>query len=251
MVGRSLYNENRILYRKEIINGEEIYIFSNNPDDELYSVTFTLVGDNQGDYELSSSNAINNIYEYVVPINGIPQGNYAPVVQLVAPTLLQIAVINGEYAPSEKTNVSFELAGSKNDLNLFSNLDDENNNGYAGKLTVQQSIIKQDSLWNLNAIADIDYINQDFKTIQRLYRPEFNRDWNLSQNSTNLQNTTLGNQALISAGFEAFHPEKGNASYNFQHLNYSGTFIGSKHNLNTNLRLKKLNISYNISNGKI
>ena len=237
------YNENRILYRKEIINGEEIYIFSNNPDDELYSVTFTLVGDNQGDYELSSSNAINNIYEYVVPINGIPQGNYAPVVQLVAPTLLQIAVINGEYAPSEKTNVSFELAGSKNDLNLFSNLDDENNNGYAGKLTVQQSIIKQDSLWNLSAIADVDYINQDFKTIQRLYRPEFNRDWNLSQNSTNLQNTTLGNQALISAGFEAFHPEKGNASYNFQHLNYSGTFIGSKHNLNTNLRLKKLNIS--------
>ena len=237
------YNENRILYRKEIINGEEIYIFSNNPDDELYSVTFTLVGDNQGNYILSSSNAINNIYEYVAPINGIPQGNYAPVVQLVAPTLLQIAVINGEYAPSEKTNVSFELAGSKNDLNLFSNLDDENNNGYAGKLTVQQSIIKQDSLWNLSAIADVDYINQDFKTIQRLYRPEFNRDWNLSQNSTNLQNTTLGNQALISAGFEAFHPEKGNASYNFQHLNYSGTFIGSKHNLNTNLRLKKLNIS--------
>ena len=247
------YNENRILYRKELVNGNPIYIFSNNPNDTLYNVTFTLVGENNGDYILSTSNTITNIYEYIAPINGIKQGNYAPVVQLDAPTLLQIAVVNANYNPNKNTSINFELAASKNDLNLFSTIDDNNNNGFANKLNVTQNIIKNDSLWSVKTIADLDYIQQDFKTIQRLYQPEFNRDWNLSQNTTQLQNSNLGNQALLSTGFEVFHPKKGFTNYTFQHLNYSGTFNGNKHNLSTNLKLKKLRFvsqtSYLKSNG--
>jgi len=70
------YSENRILYKKELIGTDEIFVFSNNPDDELYSVRFTLVGTNQGNYILSNNNAISNIYEYVAPVGGVPQGNY-------------------------------------------------------------------------------------------------------------------------------------------------------------------------------
>ena len=94
-------------------------MFSNNPDDDLFSVRFTLVGDNLGNYIVSSINAISTIYEYVAPIAGTPQGNFAPIVQLVAPNKLQMAVLNGNYAPTQKTNIGFEVAGSKNDLNLF------------------------------------------------------------------------------------------------------------------------------------
>ena len=54
-------NENRILYKKELIGGVEAFVFSNNPDDELFRVTFSRVGTNLGDYNLSSINAINNI----------------------------------------------------------------------------------------------------------------------------------------------------------------------------------------------
>ncbi|HLT54313.1 MAG TPA: hypothetical protein VKZ97_10490, partial [Flavobacteriaceae bacterium] len=103
------YNENRILYRKEFINGVEAFVFSNNPDDELFSVTFTNVGNNQGNYIITNSSAISNIYEYVEPIGGVPQGNYEPIVRLIAPTKLQMAVVNGSYKPSEKTRVAFEL----------------------------------------------------------------------------------------------------------------------------------------------
>ena len=78
-------NDNRILYKKEVIDGVEAFVFSNNPDDTLYRVTFSQVGLNQGDYNLISTNAINNIYEYA----GVFQGNYAPIVQLIAPTKLQ------------------------------------------------------------------------------------------------------------------------------------------------------------------
>jgi len=75
----------------------------------------------------------------------VPQGNYEPVTQLVAPERLQVAVLNGRYKPTEKTDVFFELAASKNDANLFSNLDDDNNDGFAGKLTLKQNIVKTDS----------------------------------------------------------------------------------------------------------
>ena len=228
------FNENRILYKKEVINTVEVFVFSNNPNDDLFSVKFSLVGENQGNYILSSINAISNIYEYVVPIAGIPQGNFEPIIQLIAPTKFQIALINGSYRPSEKTTINFELAGSKNDLNLFSSLDDTNNDGFAGKLKVEHSIIKNDSIWNLNAIIDGDFIQDDFRTIERLYRAEFNRDWNIE--------TPLGNQQLLTSGLQLFHPKKGVISYQFEHLNYSENFNGNRHLTTVNLRLNRFNI---------
>ncbi|MGE5943409.1 MAG: hypothetical protein ACM31G_03615 [Flavobacteriales bacterium] len=229
------YNENRILYKKEFINGIEAYVFSNNPEDELYRVTFSQVGPNQGNYVLSSINAINNIYEYVEPLAGIPQGNFNPIVQLIAPTKLQIAVINGQYNPTEKTNISFEAAGSKNDLNLFSTTDDANNDGFAGKLKVTQTIFKKDSLWTLDAFADADYIHKNFKTIQRLYNAEFSRDWNID--------SPLGNQQLIITGLNLFHPEKGSGNYHFEQLEFSENFNGNRHVFNANLLLNKFQIT--------
>jgi len=228
------YSDNRILYKKELINGIETFVFSNNPDDELYRVTFSLVGVNKGDYVLSNVNAISNIYEYIEPVAGIPQGNYAPIVQLIAPTKLQIAVLNGSYNPSEKTAINFEMAGSKNDLNLFSNLNDSNNDGFAGKLKISQYIIKKDSLWNLNAFFDVDYIQNNFKTIERLYKAEFSRDWNIEN--------PLGNQQLFISGLLLNHPEKGLASYQFEHLGFSENFNGNRHVANLNLSLNKFNL---------
>jgi len=234
------FDENRILYRRDIVGTQDIFVFSNNPDDELFDVRFTLVGDNQGDYILASSQAISNIFEFVAPINGISQGNYAPIVQLISPVKLQIAVVNGAYNPSEKTNINFELAGSTNDLNLFSSLDDDDNDGFAGNLQINHSLIKNDSLWNLTAFANGNFVQQDFQTIEQLYNAEFNRDWNIID-------IPLGDQQLVTAGFNLNHSKKGTANYQFQHLNYSENFNGNKHSLFTNFGLNRLHILSNSS----
>ena len=236
------FSENRILYRKELFGTEEIFVFSNDPNDQLFSVRFTLVGNNQGNYVLSNDSTIANIYEFVPPIAGIPQGNFEPIIQLVAPERLQIATLNGTYTPTERTNVFFELAGSKNDLNLFSSADDNNNDGFAGKFKVQQKLIKKDSAWNVSAIADIDYLQDNFRTVQRLYRPEFARDWNLDNSEANQGNVSLGDQLLFNSGVQAFHHKKGRFAYNFEHLNYSEAFNGNRHNLKTDLRLGNFTI---------
>jgi hypothetical protein len=236
------YNENRILYKIEIINGVEALVFSNNPDDQLYSARFSLVGDNLGNYIISSVDAINTIYEYVEPIAGVPQGNYAPIILLVAPTKLQVAVVNGDYTPTEKTAIGFEVAVSDNDLNLFSPIDDENNTGFAGKLRADQVIIKKDSLWNLEAFFDTNYIQEDFRSIQRIYNVEFNRDWNLTTLTNSATPTYLGNQTLLKTGAQAFHNKIGMASYQFEYLNYSENFNGSRHIVSADLQLKKWHI---------
>ncbi len=236
------FSENRILYKQEVINGETVFVFSNNPDDELFSVRFTLVGDNQGNYILTNTNAVANIFEYVAPIAGVPQGNYEPIIQLIAPERLQVVTLNGSYKPTEKTDVFFEVAGSKNDLNLFSSIDDDDNDGFAGKLRVKQQIVKNDSLWNVSALADVDYINENFRTVERLYRAEFARDWNLDNSNATQGNVSFGNQLLLNSGIQISHAKKGRASYTFEHLNFSENFNGNRHNLNANLQLGNFNI---------
>jgi len=241
------FNENRILYQKVIENGVEVFEFSNNAEDELYLVNFTAVGSLQGNYRITSSNAISNIYEYVAPIAGVKQGDFDPIVQLVAPVKLQVAVVNGAFKPNEKTTVNFEFAASKNDLNLYSSLDDDNDTGVAGQLSVDHQLLKTAGDWTLDVTSDIDYVQNDFRTIQRLYRPEFNRDWNVETISGNQSVSNLGDQVFAVAGAKFSHPEKGAFNYQFQHLNYKDNYEGSRHVLFSKLNLKRFQFYTNSS----
>ncbi len=215
------YSENKILYKKEDVGGVEVFVFSNNPEDELFTVRFSLVGQNQGNYVLSDQSAINRIFEYIPPVGGVLQGNYEPVIRLNAPTKLQIAGVNGRYHPSEKTTIDFEIAGSKNDLNLFSNIDDGNNDGFAARVAVRQTLFKSVDSLEVKAIGSLDFINKDFRTIERLYNIEFSRDWNLID--------PMGDQRFLISGIELSKPKLGVGSYEFQNLNFSENFNGTRH----------------------
>ncbi len=241
------YNENRILYKKSTENGVEFFEFSNNPDDELFLVKFTAVGSQQGNYKIRSSNAISNIYEYVAPISGVKQGDFEPIVQLVAPVKLQVAVVNGAFKPNEKTAVEFEFATSKNDLNLFSSVDDENDTGVAGQLSIKHQFLKTAKDWVLDVNSDIDYIQIGFRNIEGLYNPEFNRDWNIEAPLGNQIITDLGDQVFTVTGTQFSHPEKGALKYEFQHLNYNKNYKGNRHVFYSNLNLERFQFYSNSS----
>ncbi len=228
------YSENKILYKKEIINGEEVFVFSSNPEDELFSVRFSLVGPNNGNYVISETNAISRIFEYVAPVNGVPQGNYAPVIRLNAPIKLQVGGLNGSFHPSEKTRIDFEVAGSQNDLNLFSDIDDNNNDGFAGRLAFKQRLLTTSDTLKIDGFGSLDFVQKDFRTIERLYNIEFNRDWNLIN--------PIGNQSFVISGVEVSHPKIGGGRYEFQNLNYSENFNGTRHVIASEIKLKKLRL---------
>jgi hypothetical protein len=240
------FSENRILYKKEIIDGEEIFVFSNNSEDSLYQVNFLFVGEQQGNYTLSNSTAISNIYSYVSPISGQMQGSYEPIVQLVAPVKLQLAVLNGAYIPNEKTTVDFELAASQNDLNTFSGISDDDNDGFAARLAVKQHILKSNR-WNINMDSEMDYIHKDFRNLQGLYNPEFNRDWNLDQPTSNQVVSDFGDQLFMNAGVSFYNTDSNQINYQYQHLNFSKEFNGNRHILNSNIRLKNFEFRTNSS----
>ncbi|SFU58189.1 hypothetical protein SAMN05216480_10898 [Pustulibacterium marinum] len=238
------YDENRIQYEKITESGTEYYAFSTDETASLYNVTFTLVGANQGNYVLSTTLAAGKVFEYVAPVAGVPQGNYEPITTINAPTKTQVAVLNGAYKPTEKTNIQFETAMSNNDENLFSEIDDQNNTGAAAKISVQQQILAKTN--SLTAFADVDYISENFQSIERIYNIEFNRDWNL-------ETTPESNQSLVKTGLTYQNPQTGTAQYRFEYLDFSGYSHGGRHVVTAALHPDKFNFitssSYLKSNG--
>jgi hypothetical protein len=227
------YTENKVLYRKTTVGGIEVFEYSTDATEVLYNVRFTLVGNNQGNYILANAAAIGKIYEYAAPIDGIPQGNYEPVINLTAPAKIQIATLLGKYNPSEKTLIDFEAGISNNDLNLFSPIDDGNNSGLAGKLNAKQRLYT--GAWELDAFANYQFVQKDFRTIERLFNIEFNRDWNL----TNIV-TTDANQSYLVAGTTFRVPKKGQLSYQVEKLDFSSAFNGMRHVVDGQFKLNNL-----------
>ncbi len=223
------YSDNKILYKKTIVNSVEVFEYSTNPLDVLYNVRFSLVGNNLGNYTIINSAAIGKIYQYVEPIGGVKQGNYDPIIRLVAPTKIQIATVFGKINPSEKTIIEFEGAISNNDLNLFSSLNDNDNQGVAGKINAKKRLFTRN--WLLDAYANYQFVQKEFRTVERLYTIEFDRDWNL--------NAASGNQSLITSGLEFKLPQKGTAIYQFENLNFTNNFNGNRHSLNASFQLKQ------------
>ena len=216
------YSENKILYKKVLVGAVEVFEYSNNPSDDLYNVRFSLVGTNQGNYVLVNNQAVGKIYEYRAPIGGIPQGNYEPIIRLIAPTKIQMATVLGKYNPNEKTLFDFEFALSNSDQNLYSSIDDANNKGVAGKLNGKQRLF--DGKTKLDAFANYQFIQENFKPIERLYNIEFNRDWNITS-------PLLGNQSFLTSGLDFNFNNKGKALYQFENLTFGDAFSGNKHTL--------------------
>jgi len=217
------YSDNKILYKKTVVNQVEVFTYSNNPQEELFNVRFNLIGPNKGNYILKNSATISKIYEYIEPVNSIPQGNYEPITQLISPIKIQVATFIGKYNPSEKSSIDFELGLSNNDKNLFSKIDDTNNQGLAGKINARQRLFSKK--WNADAFANYQFVQENFSSVERLNSIEFSRDWNL-------ETTTSGNQSYLISGLNMVLPEKGNLVYQFEKLDFSKSFSGNRSVLN-------------------
>jgi len=230
---KDVYSENRILYKK-IINGTfQTYEYSTITTDELYTVTFTFVGTNKGDYLLDKTIAIGNIYKYV----GTNLGSYNPIIRLAAPSKSQIAVVNTTYNPTKKISFFGEIALSNNDANVFSTIDNSENKGIASKLKWKQLFI--DKKWKFSTDVTYEFIHQNFATEQRFQTVEFNRDWNIVN--------PLGNRHQINTQFILDNKQNSKYVYGFSLINYSDNYNGIKHDFNSQTKLKNTKLNSFIS----
>jgi len=176
------FDNTKLLYRKLDTAGfKNIYVFTQNDESDtvFYEVVFSLVGANQGNYRQKTSTANGRVFEWVQPINGIPQGNYEPVELLIAPKRFQMMTV-GVKRSFGNTETFVEGVYTNNNINTFSNLNKSNDDGFGltgGLKNTTELKQGKNKLLLINQFRT-EIVNKDFRFVER-YRPvEFERNWN-------------------------------------------------------------------------
>ncbi|WP_207435883.1 hypothetical protein [Sabulibacter ruber] len=190
------FDRNQVLYlKKDTVTASGTYtIYQYSTDSTLayYAVSFTEVSTG-GNYVLQNNTVNGRVFQWVEPVNGVPQGRYEPVRILPTPMQKQMMTLGGIWSIDEKSSVFLEVAGSKNDLNRYSNLDSQDDQGKAIRVGYQLSDRNVKFLGNykLRSAMTYEYTDPNFVPIDRYRDIEFDRDW------SNVTNTTSARQTRI------------------------------------------------------
>lgn len=225
------WDPDRVLYRKITVDGVEIFEYSTDPEEVLYSVTFTRLGENQGNYRQVDLNINGKVFEYVPPLNGIKQGTHEPLRRLVPPKRLQVYTLNSSYKLKKGGLLGIDLGMSSLDKNLFSSKDDEDNLGFAGRIYGNREF-KMGS-WLLKPQLEMSFIQKDFHTMQRLRSVEFSRDYNLESELSD------ADQTYIKAGITGVYRDSLRSGYEIHYLENKAQYRGVKNDLMLNYTTKK------------
>jgi len=172
------YVSDKILYKKEFLEGQEVYTYSTSPDSAFYEVKFSRIGPNLGNYIQQSTFANGRVHEWIAPIAGVLQGEYEPYLVIPAPSKKQMVVLGGKLNLNSHESMSFETSFSENDKNLYSQLDSFDNGGSAFKLDFQSyGRPLSSSLYKLSSGVNFEYLDKYFIPIDRFRPIEFDRDW--------------------------------------------------------------------------
>ncbi len=178
------FSAGKILYERvhDTIDNriDSFYRYSIDPATARYNLAFTEVGYGQGNYIPDNGNANGKVFVYVPPSNGVRQGNYEPVVLLVAPKKQHLLSVGMDYNLTPNTLLKAELAASDYDVNTFSKLNDGDNKGYAARLNIANTkLLREKNKLSLVTALDYEYVQDKFQPIERLREVEFTRDWGL------------------------------------------------------------------------
>ncbi len=237
------FNTNQVLYKKiDSLGYSPVYVYSTSSDSAFFHLAFTMVGAGNGNYIRQNSNANGRVFRWVAPINGIKQGDYDPIVLLITPKKKQMISSIVNYHLGKTTLLHAELAISNEDVNTFSPYDKTNNTAPAFRFNINNTL-KLDSKpksWKLNSKAYYEFINANFRPIERFRSIEFNRDWNLP-------NIEGKQQQLLKLQLQLEKNPHTSLSYIFQDFRSLKFFTGQRNALLLNLQKKTWNISGNSS----
>jgi hypothetical protein len=239
----SVFSPSLILYRKIdtlTFNGVYVYAPTSGIDTLFYQVTFSFVGNNRGNYIQAATAANGRVFQWIAPVNGVPQGSFEPVIPLVSPKQQQMLTLGADFMPAENTLISVELAHSRYDKNTFSDLNKSNDDGYGLQLLIQHTLPLDKSTdgWRLQSKAQAEVVTANFRYIER-YRPvEFARTWNRELQNQTEADTSFEEQiitfstGLIKTGLLS-------SGYQLSFYNRAVSFNGIQHKAFANLTHKR------------
>lgn len=206
----------------------EIFKYSIDPDSARFRVSFSDVGEGNGMYNQVVSVANGRVFDWIAPdsLTGERRGRYEPVLQVVTPKRNQLITLGAEYEFSKNSRLWVEGALSNNDLNLFSDVNDNDNIGFAGRVKYDQDIpLDTGRNWLINTGVDFEHTNGNFRPIERFRSVEFERDWSNSSD--------VNRDQYISMAYLGFtKKELGTIRYEFRSFVNDQTFTAWQHALN-------------------
>jgi hypothetical protein len=234
------FNQGTNLYQKKDSLGYEVYQYSTDEKLAVYMLTFSNVGQGDGNYKIKENNALGKVFEWVAPDTIslgtiIKNGDYSPIKKLVTPKKRQIISIGGKTIWSGNS-LSYELSTSNMDLNTFSKINNEDNIGFAGLVNFENKNTLKEK-WELNQQYRIESISKDYRRIERFREVEFERNWNIQ----NL--ITPKNQLLSSAKINLKHLENGLFQYQLNSYFIKDDFNGYKNDFKIKWS-KKVNLNF-------
>lgn len=238
------FSENEILYEKlDTLGFAGVYAYSTNPTRAKYRVGFSYVGPNAGNYRIDVNSVANGrVYVFVAPQAGVAQGDYSPVSLLVTPKKQQLLTLNADYKVAKQTQIFAEIGLSDNDVNLFSDLQNSQNKGLAYKIIGKDTRVlsgNDTTGLRLKTSLSYEYVNQQFKPLER-YRPvEFDRDFNFQANPL-----LPADEHWSTLNLQLIKSSTKNIAYAISNFNRGIYYNGLQQSLNGIYQLKKYTARY-------
>jgi len=239
------FSNDQILYEKTDTTYEgqtiEVFRYSTDPDRAFYRVTFSDVGIGNGNYVQSGSTANGRVYEWVAPVSGVPQGQYEPIIDIPVPDKKQMVAVKAGYQLSDFETVTTEVAFSDQDVNLYSPVNDEDDNGYAVKVGLRSSGRKLPLLkdYRLTFFTDFEHDDERFKPIDRFRYIEYDRDWSFNPS----EDSRARSDNIFNVGFELEKDAENNMAYTYSQRYRPDQVEGYQHQVNLNKRLSNFKIT--------
>jgi len=238
---RDSFSTGKILYRKTdtLYNGtlhDSVFVYSVNPNDTLYNVSFSYVGPGKGNYRQSIDATNGKKFEWAMPdANNNPQGDWVPSILLVTPKKLQVFSLGANYVLNKYNKIQSEAAISIYDQNTFSEKDKSDNSGFAGKLTFiheNQPVKLLHKKLLFQAIAGYEHVSYTFKPLERLRNVEFLRDWSLPYD------VAPSDEDLANLSVKLADSKNSYARYEFSSYTRSEGYQGFRHILESGVNFK-------------
>ena len=250
----------QILYRKidttyigpgGLVTHDSIFVVSNDRKYTLYNLSFSDVGQGQGNYIQNNQGLNGNVYQWVAPTNGDKQGQFEAAEFLVTPKTQQVITGGVDYAVSKETLISADLARSRYDINTLSTKDKGNDAGSAFKLTFKNLHMLRRNLpgWVISSYLNYEYNDIRFQPLEPIRPVEFLRDWGLPLN------LPKANETFYKAAFKLTDKANNEIHYEMAGYQRNNDFTGIRNLLGHTLSTKGWHfndqISYTIDRGSI
>ncbi|MEM7658739.1 MAG: hypothetical protein AAF399_21625, partial [Bacteroidota bacterium] len=196
------YEEGQTRYaeRDTTIDGQTYvyYVRSNDPATAVYGIEFSFVGPGQGTYN-PKPGFNENVFEWVPPgPSGESLGSYSPERRWVLPRLLQVADARVSYQLTKRLQLFSETAVSSDDQNRLSRKDDEDNLDFANRTGLRWEKVPVSDSLELSVEAYHQFIGESYTNLDRVYRAEYNRVWDLDPNEVRRDEQITAAKAKLS-----------------------------------------------------